>query len=183
MRKHRGAPLHNQNARKHGFYSNVLSDSEKANLKKAALVNGLDEEINLLRVKIKSVAETDSKNVKLISQAIASLSRVLKARDKLVKKDDNMALQNAIENTMRDIGIPCGALLFDSKKWQDRHPDIVKALKIPPPEYFDLIFNRKKDKIPGGNNIQSEPIDDDLKNKPKNDEPDECDQIDRSEPV
>jgi uncharacterized protein YjcR len=50
--KKRGAPRGNQNARKHGFYSRVLDDAEELDFEQATEVEGLDEEIALLRVKI-----------------------------------------------------------------------------------------------------------------------------------
>jgi hypothetical protein len=110
MGKRRGAPLGNQNARKHGFYSNVLDDSEKRNLKMAYQIKGLDEEINLLRVKIKSIAERDPQNLRLISQATVSLARLLRTRETTFKKEQDLG--QAIHNVIREIGIPLGADQF-----------------------------------------------------------------------
>ena len=55
----RGALKGNQYARKHGFYSRVLDESEQLDLALAPDVEGIDDEIALLRVKIKSVLEND----------------------------------------------------------------------------------------------------------------------------
>jgi len=88
LRCKRGAPVGNQNARKHGFYSNVLDRDQKLRLKEAALVNGIDEEINLLRVKLKSVVERDPDNVRLISHAAISLGRLLRIRERLNKGNE-----------------------------------------------------------------------------------------------
>jgi hypothetical protein len=110
IKKRRGAPLGNQNARKHGFYSNVFDDSEKRNLKMAYQIKGLDEEINLLRVKIKSVAERDPQNLRLISQAVVSLARLLRIRETNSKKEPHLG--QAIENVIREIGIPLGVDKF-----------------------------------------------------------------------
>jgi hypothetical protein len=65
----RGAPPGNQNARKHGFYSRVLDDEERQDFEQATCVEGLDDEIALLRVKLKSVLRHDPENMKLIMQA------------------------------------------------------------------------------------------------------------------
>jgi uncharacterized protein YjcR len=51
----RGAPEGNQNARKHGFYSKVLDEDEQMDFEQATCEEGLDNEIALLRTKIKSV--------------------------------------------------------------------------------------------------------------------------------
>jgi len=80
----RGAPFGNQNARKHGFYSKVLTERDQQNLSRAAAVKGLDDEIALLRVKLKSVVERDPENLELISSAVVSIARLLTARNKLV---------------------------------------------------------------------------------------------------
>ena len=110
MGKRRGAPLGNQNARKHGYYSNVLDESEKRNLKMAYQIKGLDEEINLLRVKIKSIAEHDPQNLRLISQADVSLARLLRTRETNFKKAQDLG--QIIKNVIREIGIPLGVDKF-----------------------------------------------------------------------
>ncbi len=109
LKRKRGAPLGNQNARKHGFYSNVLTDIERRNLRQAADVKGINEEIDLLRVKLKSILTRDPDNVKLISQAATSLSRLLRTRNKIGSEAaPDEALQKAVENILRDIAIPVG---------------------------------------------------------------------------
>jgi len=45
LKKKRGAPKGNQNARKHGFYSQALNESEKLRLEQARGIEGIDEEI------------------------------------------------------------------------------------------------------------------------------------------
>ena len=78
-----GAPLGNQNARKHGFYSRTLTDQEKLDLASAPLVKGLDDEIALLLVKLKSVVEHDPENIRLISEVATTMARLLLNRQKL----------------------------------------------------------------------------------------------------
>ena len=55
----RGAPKGNQNARKHGFYAKVLDEADQLDFELASGVEGIDDEIALLRVKIKSILEND----------------------------------------------------------------------------------------------------------------------------
>ena len=64
----RGAPRGNQNARKHGFYSKVLNEAEQLDLELVSGVEGIDDEIALLRVKIKSILEKDPENIRLRRQ-------------------------------------------------------------------------------------------------------------------
>ena len=105
--KKRGAPKGNQNARKHGFYSKVLDDSEQLDFALATGVDGIDDEIALLRVKIKSLIAHDPDNITLIMQAINTLARVVSTKYNLSKKDKK-GLKEAIGNVLRDVALPLG---------------------------------------------------------------------------
>ncbi|MFH0913986.1 MAG: hypothetical protein V1849_01695 [Chloroflexota bacterium] len=105
--KRRGAPKGNQNARKHGFYSRVLDETEQADFEQATRVEGIDEEIALLRVKLKSILRNDPENVKLIMQATNSLERLLRTKYNL-RKEDKKGLMEAIGNVLRDVALPLG---------------------------------------------------------------------------
>ena len=82
VKRKRGAPKGNQNARKHGFYSKVLDEAEQFDFELASGVNGIDDEIALLRVKIKSILEKDPENIKLIMQATNTLAGLVKTSQK-----------------------------------------------------------------------------------------------------
>jgi hypothetical protein len=103
----KGAPQGNQNARKHGFYSKVLDEAERLDFEYATSVEGIDDEIALLRVKIKSLIAHDPDNIKLIMQATNTLARLVRTRYKISKKDKK-GLKEAIGNVLRDIALPLG---------------------------------------------------------------------------
>jgi len=103
----RGAPKGNQNARKHGFYSKVLDEAERLNFELATGVEGIDDEIALLRVKIKSLLERDPENIKLIMQATNTLARLVRTRYN-ISKEDKKGLKEAIGNVLRDVALPLG---------------------------------------------------------------------------
>ncbi|MDO8715824.1 MAG: hypothetical protein Q7J73_03330 [Dehalococcoidales bacterium] len=85
VKKKRGAPKGNQNARKHGFYSKVLDLAQQEALPAAAKLTGLGEEIALLRTKTRSVVANDPRNYKLINMAASSIARLLRTSRQLGK--------------------------------------------------------------------------------------------------
>ena len=107
MKGKRGAPKGNQNARKHGFYCKVLDEAEQLNFELATGVEGIDDEIALLRVKIKSLLERDPENIKLIMRATNALERLVRTRYS-ISKDDRKGLKEAIGNVLRDVALPLG---------------------------------------------------------------------------
>lgn len=97
----------NQYARKHGFYSKVLDEGERRDYRRAIEVDGLDAEIALLRVKIKSLIERDPENIKLIMQAINTLIKLVMTRYN-IGKGDKKGLKDAIQNVLKDVALPLG---------------------------------------------------------------------------
>jgi hypothetical protein len=114
----RGAPKGNQNARKHGFYAKVLDEAERLDFELASGVEGIDDEIALLRVKIKSLLENELDNIKLIMQATNALQRLIRTRYS-ISKEQRKGLKAAIGNVLRDIALPLGigvGVALNSKK-------------------------------------------------------------------
>ena len=107
MKEKRGAPKGNQNARKHGFYSKVLDETERLDFELATGVEGIDDEIALLRVKIKSLLERDPENIKLIMRATNALERLVRTRYS-ISQEDRKGLKEAIGNVLRDVALPLG---------------------------------------------------------------------------
>ena len=107
VKRKRGAPKGNQNARKHGFYSKVLDEAEQLDFELAAGVDGIDGEIALLRVKIKSLLENDPENISLLMQATNTLANLVKTKYN-ISKEQKKGLKEAIGNVLKDIAIPLG---------------------------------------------------------------------------
>ena len=106
-KRKRGAPKGNQNARKHGFYARILDEAEQLDFELASGVEGIDDEIALLRVKIKSILCHDPENIKLIMQATDALARLVRTRYNITK-DQKKGLKEAIANVLRDVALPLG---------------------------------------------------------------------------
>ena len=107
VKRRRGGQRGNQNARKHGFYSKVLDEAERLDFELATGVEGIDDEIALLRVKIKSVLENDPENIRLIMQATNTLAGLVKTRYNIAK-EQKKGLKEAIGNVLRDVALPLG---------------------------------------------------------------------------
>ena len=102
-----GALKGNQSARKRSFYSKVLDEAEQLDFELASGVNGIDDEIALLRVKIKSILGDEPKNVKLLVEVTNALERLIRTRYKITK-EQRKGLKEAIGNVLRDIALPLG---------------------------------------------------------------------------
>ena len=96
-----------QTASNPGFYARVLDEAEKLDFELASDVNGIDDEIALLRVKIKSILEHDPENVTLIMHATNALERLIMTRYRITK-EQRKGLKEAIGNVLKDIALPLG---------------------------------------------------------------------------
>jgi hypothetical protein len=105
--RERHSPRGSRKSEKLDFYSKVLDEAEKLDFESASGVNGIDDEITLLRVKIKSVLEKDPENIKLIMQATNTLAGLVKTRYR-INKEQRQGLKEAIGNVLRDVAIPLG---------------------------------------------------------------------------
>ncbi|MDO8578772.1 MAG: hypothetical protein Q7R50_06290 [Dehalococcoidales bacterium] len=102
--RNRGGQPGNQNARTHGFYSKSATPEQQQNMSIAAGMEGLDEEIALLRAKISAATEDPSQSNFLLS-GISLLSRLLRTREKLGSQQSK-GLEQAIANVLRNVSPP-----------------------------------------------------------------------------
>lgn len=109
LKPKRGAPYGNQNARKHGFYSRALDRMGKKDLKQAATIEGVDEEIALIRLKLKSILQHDPENVRVIGQALLALNRLMRTRNRIgIAMSYQEMLEQAISSVLKEIALPLG---------------------------------------------------------------------------
>jgi len=93
---------------KKGFYAQALSEAERVLLPEARGIEGLDEEIALLRVKLTTALEEQPDNMPLMLRAVDLLVKAVAAKYRLSKKSRE-DLADAINEVLKEIG---GAL-FD----------------------------------------------------------------------
>jgi len=101
------APKGKSSTRKRGFYEKVLDEAERLDFELASGVDGIDDEIALLRVKIKSILGDDPKNIKLLVEATNALERLIRTRYK-ISREQRKGLKEAIGNVLRDVALPLG---------------------------------------------------------------------------
>lgn len=88
---------------RHGFYAQALSEAERLLLPGAREIEGLDEEIALLRVKLSTALAQHPGNMPLMLRAVELLVKAVAAEYRLSKKSqDNLA--EAIDGVLKEIG-------------------------------------------------------------------------------
>lgn len=103
----RGAPKGNQNARKHGFYSRALTEAEQVELEEASLVEGIDQEIAFLRLKLKGLAEREPGRIDLQIEAANTIARLIRTRYQ-ISREQKKSLKDAIQKVLTEVAVPLG---------------------------------------------------------------------------
>jgi hypothetical protein len=115
----RGGQPGNQNAFKHGYYSEAFKKADQIDLDLAAGVEGFDEEIALLRFKIKkAVVKGNTKQLMPLVKAAGALEKLIRTDYKINGKTRHQI--DAFKNIMRKMFIPLGGekLSFQAiKNW------------------------------------------------------------------
>jgi uncharacterized small protein (DUF1192 family) len=104
----KGASRRQQGNKKQSFYARILDDAEKLDFELAAGVNGIDDEIALLRVEIKkAMAGGDARNLKLLVDATNALERLIRTRYQITR-EQRKGLKEAITSVLKDVALPLG---------------------------------------------------------------------------
>jgi hypothetical protein len=113
-KRKRGAPYGNQNAVKHGFYSRKLDPADRLDLDIAAGVEGVDEEIALLRLQIrKAVSGGNVAHLVPLAKTALALEKLIRTRH-LVLMEKRQTLKLAVESVLRNVLLPLGHDVVDS---------------------------------------------------------------------
>jgi hypothetical protein len=108
VRGKRDSPRGKSGAPKPGFYARALDEAERLDFELASGVEGIDDEIALLRLEIKkAIMGGDPKNLELLVKATNALERLVRTRYN-ISKEQGKGLKEAIGNVIRDIAIPLG---------------------------------------------------------------------------
>jgi hypothetical protein len=106
IQRKRGAPKGNRNALKHGYYSRALNPAEQSDFRLAAGLEGISEEIALLRFQIKkAVTSGDIKNLTPLSKVAFALEKLIRTNHRFFLERQNR-LQDAFKSVIKDILLP-----------------------------------------------------------------------------
>ena len=85
------------------FYADVLSEANRARLENARALEGIDEEIAMLRIRLRDMMAANPENVHLIFKGMEMLSKTVSTRYKLSPKSQN-DLTDSIAGVINGIG-------------------------------------------------------------------------------
>lgn len=85
------------------FYRHVLDKAERTDLKRAQEIEGLDDEVALMRVKLKRAVEEHPEDVQLLTKGIDILVRAVGARYRLSPKSRKDLAEN-LAATLNSLG-------------------------------------------------------------------------------
>lgn len=103
----RGAPKCNQNARKHGFYARVMTEAERLGIEEAGGIEGLDDEIALIRVKLRHLIEEYPDRIDLHMKAANIIARLIRTRYNITA-EEKKSLKEAISTVLKEVALTLG---------------------------------------------------------------------------
>ena len=86
-----------------GFYDEALTEAERAALPLARAIDGLDEEIAVVRLRLRSALEEHPEDLKLMAKGVDLLVKALAARYRL-SKNEKADLSASVRSLVDEIG-------------------------------------------------------------------------------
>jgi len=90
-----------------GFYSSALDGAERLELEEASQLEGLDEEIALLRVKLRELVENQPDRIDLHFKAANTIGRLVRTRYQ-ISKEQKKSLKEAVAKVLTEVALPLG---------------------------------------------------------------------------
>jgi len=92
--------------RPRGFYSQALDEAEKLELEEASHIEGIDEEIALLRVKLRELLQEQPERIDLHFEAANIIARLVKTHQ--ITREQKKSLKEAIQKVLTEVAVPLG---------------------------------------------------------------------------
>jgi len=90
-----------------GFYGRALDEAEKLELEEASHIEGIDEEIALLRVKLKELLQEQPERMDLHFEAANIIARLVRTRYQITR-EQKKSLKEAIQKVLTEVAVPLG---------------------------------------------------------------------------
>ena len=93
--------------RPRGFYNRALDEAEKLELEEASYIEGIDEEIALLRVELRKLLERQPERIDLHFETANIIARLVRTRYQ-INKEQKKSLKEAIQKVLTELAVPLG---------------------------------------------------------------------------
>jgi hypothetical protein len=97
--------------KRQGFYSQALNEAEKLELEEARSIDGIDEEIAILRVKLRELIVAEPERFDLHLRLATTIARLVTTRYN-ISKEQKKWLREAITKVFTEIAVPLGIKAF-----------------------------------------------------------------------
>lgn len=97
-KRQRGGQPGNQNSRKHGFYSRILSEEDIIECQAAVREEGLESPVAIMRSRIIAVLRRDPGNTRVLREAVLELTKYYRSRNRL--SDEETAVFRKVVRTL-----------------------------------------------------------------------------------
>jgi hypothetical protein len=93
--------------KRRGFYSQVLDEAERLELEEARGIDGIDEEIAILRVKLRELIVAQPDRFDLHLKLATTIARLVTTRYNMTK-EQKKSLKEAVTKVLTEIAVPLG---------------------------------------------------------------------------
>ncbi len=90
-----------------GFYIRALSEAERLQMDDALRVEGIDDEIALLRIRLRDLAEQSPDRIDLQVDLANAIARLVKTRYQ-ISSEQKKSLRSAITKVLEEVAVPLG---------------------------------------------------------------------------
>ena len=90
-----------------GFYSRALGEAELLQLQEASEVEGVADEISLLRLRLREMAEKSPERIDLQMDLAAAIARLVKTRYQ-ISSVQKKSLKAAVTKVLEEVAVPLG---------------------------------------------------------------------------
>ena len=90
-----------------GFYSRALDEAERVELEEASCVEGIDEEIALLRLKLRQLLEEQPERIDQHFEAANIIARLVRTRYQITR-EQKKSLKEAVQKVLTEVALPLG---------------------------------------------------------------------------